>query len=219
MCFQRFVLQALVQYPEVCFHLLFVSEYFHHFLSADHFFRIAVHHSQCFLLRFEVFPAPFHNAFGTEEHQRDGNQRYRCQYRADKDHQAENTDNRQCTGQHIGQAVGQCVTDAVDIVGVPAHDITVLMGVEVSDRQTFHLAEQFLTHPGHGALSYLIQQDIFDVSSRHSCQVDSCQEQQDAHQSLKVARQDVVVDNRAKHVRSGEVGRNADHDQHTDHNQ
>ena len=93
------------------------------------------------------------------------------------------------------------------------------MGIEVFDRQAFHLSEQFFAHPGYGALPDLIQQNIFDVSSRYPCQVNACQYQQDAYQSVEVSRQDVVIDNRPEHVRSGEIGCDAHNDQYTDYDQ
>ena len=153
----RLLFQIAVLHFKVGIYFLFMAEYFDDLLSAYHFFDITVQCTDRFLLCFEIFAASLYNFFCAEEHQRDSNQGYKRQDRTDIKHQAEDTDQRQSAGEHIGEAVGQGVADLVDIIRITAHQVAMLMGIEILDRQVFHLLKKVGTHPGDCSLADLVQ--------------------------------------------------------------
>ena len=81
-----------------------------------------------------------------KDHRGAGQKRQR---HAEQKHDDHGADQRQDAGEHGGQRLADDVGDIFRVIRHAAHDIAVGVGVQIRDRQTDDLCEQFLPHPPH----------------------------------------------------------------------
>ncbi len=134
-----------------------MAEYFDHFLTVDHFLDKAFAFADRALLFDKVFCRVSADLFGDEHHY--GNSRHHNErhIQAETQHYIKDGHDGHERGQKLGHRLRYKLSERVDIVGVIAHDIAVIMGVEVFDRQLLHTVKHLFAQ--------LIEESLRDIRS------------------------------------------------------
>ena len=194
-------------------------EHLLHLLACHHFLHKAVDASQTLLLLPEVFLS---SPAVVLDHQKHQHQKYHHNQRQP---QAQHTEHGHGSHQgqkalnHQGKAVVQRLLHRIHIVGKPAHQLPVGMGVKISQRKLLDMGEQILADFLHHLLGGVHHQLVIPVSGCGPCPVHERHENQHPGQTCRVPRQDVIVDHRLHQVGAQNIGAAADKHQHRHHQQ
>ena len=90
--------------------------------------------------------------FGNGDHQYHAQQKDERQIQTVIQHDKEHADNDNACANERGERLPYQLTERVDIVGVTAHNVAVLVGVKILDGQVLHFCKQCLTHLAQKAL-------------------------------------------------------------------
>ncbi len=113
---------------------LFVAENLHNFLSVHDLFHIAFFLSNDILLPEEMPCGIATDFFCDQEHQRNSCQHDKGQPCAKIDHDRKDRNYSYSGDQKLWKALGNHLTERIDVIGIVAHDITVIVGIKIANR-------------------------------------------------------------------------------------
>ena len=144
--------QRVVDLVKICFRLLLVAENLDDLLAVHQFLHEALGAAERLLLADEVARRVAADLPHNEEHEHDAEQDDERHPQAVVQHNAEDRDHGDRGNDELRHALGNHLAQRVDVVRVVAHDIAVVVRVEIADRQVLHAVEHFFTHLGERAL-------------------------------------------------------------------
>lgn len=133
--------EGVVDLVELLNGALLVAEDLDDLLAGHRLLNIALGFGDGLLLAQEEFGAAAADALGDDDHQNHAEHRNERQPDAEIEHNAEHGQHDRARLDEGGDGFGHELAQRVDIVGVEAHDIAVLVGVEVADGKILHAAE------------------------------------------------------------------------------
>ena len=139
--FFRFLEQGVVEGVKGSLALLFVAEHLDDLLTVHHLLDEALSPAQGGLLAEEIPGRAAADLFDEQRHQRHARQHHQRQPQAVVHHNAEDGQHRHRRHQQLGKTLGDHLPQGVDVVGVIAHDVAMVVGVEIADGQPLHAAE------------------------------------------------------------------------------
>ena len=139
---------------------LLVAEDLDDLLAGHRFLNEALGLGHGLLLAQEEPGAAAADALGDRDHQHDADGQHQRQPEAEIEHDGEHDQHDRARLDKGGNGLGDELAQRVDVVGVKAHDIAVLVSVEVADGEILHpaehllaeLVEKALRHVGHELL-------------------------------------------------------------------
>ena len=132
--------------------LFFMAEHLYHLLAVHHFLNVAFYPAQGLLLPEEIPGGAAAHFFRDKIHEHNANQNHQCQPQAVVDHDAENSKHRNRRDHQLGKALGNHLAQRIDIIGIMAHDIAVVVGIKIFDRKPLHFIKHLLPHFFQGSL-------------------------------------------------------------------
>ncbi len=145
--------EGVVDPVKVLLALLFVAENLDHLLAVHHLLNKAFGAAHGLLLTDEESGRAAADLAGNKNHHHNAHQQYQRHPDAEIQHDAHDAGN-DCSGLNDGgQGLGNKLAQGVDIIGVVAHDIAVLVGIEILDGQILHTVEHAAAHLAQKALS------------------------------------------------------------------
>ncbi|CCX38489.1 uncharacterized protein BN452_02363 [Clostridium sp. CAG:1013] len=144
--------QLVVDLVKLFLGFFLVAEHFDHFLAVHHFFHKAFRAADGLLLADKELGGLAADLFHHKDHGHHADHHHQSQPQAVIQHDGDHGDDSHSGDQQLGHALGDHLAEGVDIVGVVAHHVAVIVGVEILDRQILHAVEHALTHFGQGAL-------------------------------------------------------------------
>ena len=136
------IVQFVVDGVEIPLALLFMVEDLDHFLAGHHFFREPFDLSEFFLTRDKVAGGASADLLGDQHDREEAHQHDQRHPDAVVQHDEEDGEDRDRRDQQLRETLGDHLPQRIDIVGIVAHDIAVLMLVEVGDRKLLHIVEE-----------------------------------------------------------------------------
>ena len=124
--------------------LLLVVEDLDDLLAVHELLNDALGLGQALLLLDEVACGAAAHDLGDEEHRGHADQQHQRHPEAEVEHDEEHHQHHRAGLDEGGQGLGDQHAQCVDIVGVVAHDVAVLMGIKKADGQILHLVEGLL---------------------------------------------------------------------------
>ncbi len=115
-------------------------------LTGHHLLNVALGRGDRFLLSDEVPRASAAELRGDEEHHNDTENDEQGEGQREPYHNEEYDDNDGAGAEHRRYGLADKLAQGVHVVRVVAHNVAVLMRVEILDRQILHLVEQGLAH-------------------------------------------------------------------------
>ena len=145
------------------------------FLSGDHFFDIAVDDAQGLLLRRKTAGTLSTEAFNDRKHDDQHHDYDKRQLPRQYEHHDKGADNRNERGEQLGYRIRQTVSQRIDVVRVPGHDIAGRVSVVMFDSQRFHLVEHLISdlfqnpcgHSHHDEIIYVCRSCAAQVDNPH----------------------------------------------------
>ena len=152
-----------------------MAEYLDNLLSGYSLFNITVQGTKCSLLCTVILPAHASDLLYCLQHQRDHHNCDQCQPYIGIQHQAEGSDDTDQTGDHLYYSIIQHFPYCIHIIGETAHQIAVVIGIVISDRQLLHLLEQLITqfldrilgNTDHDLLLHILRQCSDQIYHKH----------------------------------------------------
>jgi broad specificity phosphatase PhoE len=129
-----------------------MTENLDHLLAVDHFLDKALFLTQSLLLPDKVPGRASADFLGNQQHDRHAGYHHQSQPYAVVDHNAEHGQRGNHRGQQLGKALRDHLTQGIDIVGVVAHNIAMVVLIKVFDGQPLHGIEHFLSKLFQGSL-------------------------------------------------------------------
>ncbi len=129
-----------------------MAKHLYYLLTGHGLFNISVYCTQGLLLLPEILPVPSGNGTTCKSHSRDGQNDQQRQDPVCIKHQDKGADNGYNTGKDLRQGIAQHLADYIQIVGEPAHDFAMGMGVMKPQGQPLNLMEQVLPDMVQGTL-------------------------------------------------------------------
>ena len=154
--------EGVVDLVELLDGALLVAEDLDDLLAGHRLLNIALGFGDGLLLAQEEFGAAAADALGDDDHQNHAEHRNERQPDAEIEHNAEHGQHDRARLDEGGDGFGHELAQRVDIVGVEAHDIAVLVGVEVADGKILHAAEHLLTELVEKALRHIGHELLVD---------------------------------------------------------
>ena len=153
---ERIFVQLLVELSHLLTAGVLVVEDLHDLEAAENLLRVAVYIADRGLLLEEVFAAVPHHKPAHHHHEHGDDQHDERQRQAEVQHDRKGKHQRNDGGYHHGQALRYELPERVYVVRVDAHDVAVIVRVEVADGQALHphkevvayLLERLLSHDG-----------------------------------------------------------------------
>ena len=215
--------QGIVHPVEARLGLFLVAEYLNHLLAVDHLFDIAVQITQLHLLLDEVAAAAAGQEAGHTEHDEDAHNHHSGKQQIGGQHAHEGDQNHHGGVDHLGNALGEHLTQGVHVVGINAHHIAVGMGVKILDGQGLHVAEQIITDALLHALGNGDHDPVVGKSTQSAHNIQAGHHENDSQQAAEVRvvhgqqGRDIVVDQVAQEQGAGHGGHRADQNAQNDH--
>ena len=188
-------------------------------LALDHLLNIAVDVAQVPLLGHEVPAAAPAHGHDDQEHQAQREHGHQKQQRAEIEHHSHHAHKGQAVGDQIHQAVVEDLVDRLDIVGIPAHQLAVGMGVKVAEGKTLHFGEQVLPDGVGGLLGDVDHNAGIGEAEQGSADIDAGHDRQLFGQERKIAGNDTVVDEGAEHIGAADRTHGVHQQAHRHHRQ
>ena len=155
-----------------------MAEYLDHLLPINHFFNIAVDPTDFLLLLLEVSAALAADSGNDEQHQDQGHDDQNGQLPAVIEHHDEYADNRNGGGNKLGDCVAQHFPDGVCIVGIPAHEISVCVGIEEPDGQMLHFGEHIRPDSEQGPGGNAQHDTLIEIGAESADQINAPHQEQ-----------------------------------------
>ncbi len=180
------ITQFVIDCFEILDGLLFVCEDLDHPLALHHFLDESVHCTQLFLL----FPEKPAGAGGDEaagiEHDTAHDHRHQRQLPVHDKHRHQHKHNLCAAGEHLGSRLGNQLPQGISVIGVNRHDVTVGVGIEVGNRQCFHMPEQPFTDIVESTQGNVDHQPVPDPGGQNTRQVNPCHSGNGLEQSAEI---------------------------------
>ena len=133
--------EGVVEPVEVGAGLGLVTEHLDHLLAVHELLHEALHLTQGLLLPLEEGGGLATNGAGEFHHHQRAQENHQAQPEAVVEHDHQHGQNGDEHGQQLREALGYHLAQGVDVVGVVAHDIAVVVGVKVAQGQVLHAVE------------------------------------------------------------------------------
>ena len=145
-CFSGFFKKNIVVAVKVCFAFFLMTENFDNLLSIHHFFYKAFHFSQGVLLFHKKLCRTASYFLDQHSHYHYSQDDHQGQPEAVIHHDPEDSQYSNTGDQKLGKALGDHLTEGVDIVGIIAHNIPVIIGIKVFNGKTLHFSKHLFPH-------------------------------------------------------------------------
>ena len=197
-----------------------VVEHLYHLLAVDHFFHKAVQRAQGGLLGHEI-PGGFRaDLLGDQHHHHHKGQGENRQINVQQNHVHQHRHHRNGRGNQLRYGGTDEVAQGFSVVGVPAHNVAVGMGVKVLDGQRLHVREHLVPQLLQRALRNGHHQEIVQPGAHDARRVNQRHLEHRPHQSVQrrvlLAGQggDVIVDQRLQKQAGPNAGLGGNHNAH-----
>ena len=144
--------EVVVDLVEVGHGLLLVAEDLDDLLAVHHLLHEALRAAQGLLLANEVPGGAAAHLPHHQDHHKGAQQHHQGHPQAVVEHDAQDRQRHHSGDHQLGEALGDHLAQGVDVVGVVAHDIAVVMGIEVADGEVLHAVEHLFPEFGQGTL-------------------------------------------------------------------
>lgn len=200
------------------FHVLFfVIKNLLNFLPCYHFLCKSVDRCQIFLLPVKIRFAPLPVPFDKPEHDQK-------EYDHDKSHpHIQHKKHNYSAGQsqraldHHRKAVVERLLYRIYVVGKPAHQFSVSIGVKIFQRQSLHMGERVPPDIPRHLLGCLYHQPVISECRQRSAQIHDAHTRQRKNQPLDISRKNKIIDHRFEKISSRNTDTGADQDKDSDH--
>ncbi len=142
----------------------FVTEDLDNLLTVNHFLNVAVQIGKGFLLCHKVAAAFLHNNFGKLHNEEKHYQHHYCQPDTDVQHAEEHRGYGKGGRNKLCHGLGNHLTKGIRIVGVKTHDVTVGVGVKITDGQFLHFFKHLITDGFQSALGCGYHLSVIKIS-------------------------------------------------------
>ena len=191
-------------------------EDFFHLLSGHHLLDESVDLSQVFLLFGEILLAQLSVVPDIERHQKQEEKDDRREpYIQDQQHH-DRSSHRDETLDQQREAVVQCLGDRIHIVGEPAHQLPVGVGVEIFQRKLLYMGKQIGADLLHHRLGSVDHQLVVPEARQRSCSVHHSHKDNHPDQAGDILLQHISIDHRLQQIRSVNIGQSAHCHKHGD---
>ncbi len=215
--------QLLVAPGELLAGFVLVVEDLDDLLAVDRLLDERVDRAEGLLLANEEHAAAGHHGANQHDEQHGEQDGERGEGDGEPQHREEGRDHRDARGEHLRERLRDRLAQGVGVVGVQAHGVAVLMGVEIADGQGLLVGEHLVADGLEGALLDGDDEPVPQPGAQRADQVQATHEHEGAHErppvraGLADQRQDVGVDERLQEQGGARLGRGADQDaQHDD---
>ena len=189
-------------------------------LALDHLLDIAVDIADSLLLGGEVPAAAAADGFDHQQHHRQHQKRYSSEDGAEDDHHCHGAEERQRAGNEACKAVVQRLGHCFNIVGIPAHQLAVGMGIEEFQGEALHFVKQVRPELCHGILRHMDHDAGVAIGAQGAHSVHAAHDCQHFRKPRKIAGENIIVDEGLNEVRARHGAGGADEQQHHhDHQQ
>ena len=144
-CTLRHMEQFFINAVEVLFRLLFMTEYFYDFLAVHELFDKTFRLSHLFLLADKISGGTAADFFRHKRHECDSDNHYQKQPDTVIKHDTHYCSYRNQRDQKLRYTLRNQLSQGINIVGIIAHDIAMVMRVKIFNRQILHAVEHLLT--------------------------------------------------------------------------
>ena len=170
-CIVGTVSECFVNCTEFCNALLFMAEYFYHFLPFQHFFNITVYFPDITLL-FHKVSTGMHTQFAGYFHHHKHHQK--CQY-SEGNIQRYHTDkgNHYSNGgvDQLRNTLADQLSQGIYVVGIYRHNIPVGMGIKILNRQGLHMGKDINTQFFQYPLRYINHNAVIHIGAQNAEQI------------------------------------------------
>ena len=174
---------------------------FDHPLTGNRLFDDPIERTQCRLLFTKTHPRPFGNpAHQHQHHKGQCHQADQGQIRVDPEHHGADPDQAQDAGDQLGGTLGEHHIDILDVIGQPAHQVAVGMGVKKAQRKCLQMGKEIITQITHRALRHTGHHISLDPGQQRVERVDPNHQRANAGQPRQIAGQDIAVDRQSHQV-------------------
>ena len=140
--------KLVVQMVKILHGLVFMVENLDHLLPVHGFLNVALFGGERFLLADKEFCRSAAQFAGHQKHDNDAGNDNERQPNAIPKHDEEDADNNGDAPDERWQRLPDKLAERIDIVGIVAHDIAVLMRIEIANGKILHAVEHSLAHFG-----------------------------------------------------------------------
>ena len=147
--------ESVVEPVEVLDALLLVAEDLDDLLTRHHLLNEALGGGDRLLLADEVFRAAAADLLRDRDHGDDAEHEHQRQPKAEVEHDGEHHEHDRAGLNERGQRLRDELAERVDVVRVVAHDVAVLVAVEIADGQLLHPTEHFAAQLMQEALRHI----------------------------------------------------------------
>jgi len=154
--------EGVVEFVKFLDGALLVAENLDDLLAGHRFLNEALGLGDGLLLAQEELGAAAADALGDRNHQNDAEDQHERQPEAEVEHDGKYCQHDRTRLEKGGNGLGDKLAQRVDIVGVKAHDIAVLMRVKVANGKILHAAEHLLTELIKKALCHIGHELLVD---------------------------------------------------------
>ncbi|MPN05009.1 hypothetical protein SDC9_152258 [bioreactor metagenome] len=179
-------------------------------MALSHLLDIAVHRADGFLLGGKAFAAPPADAPHRRQHHRQHGEGDAREQGADIKHHGKRSEKGGCGGNQGGEGVVDGLAHIVDVVGKAAHQLAVGVGVEILQGQGLQLCKQVPPKGRHGALGNPNHHPGIGKAQSRAEKIDSPHHGQHFCKTGKIARENIVVDQRAHQIGPAHAARRAE---------
>ena len=185
---------GIVQPGKACLGRCLVVKDLDDLLALDHLLDIAVHRADGLLLGGKVPAAAAADGLDHQQHH--------CQHGKGDGRQDGTEDDHHHDCAHKGQGAGNEACEAVvqsfghrfDIVGIPAHQLTVGVSIEEFQGQLLHFVEQVRPELCHGVLGHMDHDPRITVGAHRPHNVDPRHDTEHFGKADKIAGEDIIID-------------------------
>ena len=161
-----------------------MTEHLNDLLTVHHFLNVALGTAQRLLLAYKIFGGAAADPAHHKHHTHHAQHHHGGQPDAVIQHDAEHRYHRYGGDQQLRKALADHLAQRVDIVGIIAHDIAMIVGIEIADGKVLHAVEHLLAHFFQRAL----RDDGHELSIYNTrCQAEDIKHRQQRHQSQNAA--------------------------------
>ena len=197
-----------------------MAENLDHLLAGHRFLDVAVQRSQSRLLRLVEAAAAHGDGTRREHHQRHRRHRDQGQPHVGVHHQAEGADHVDGAGNDLHHRVVQHLSHRVHVVGEPAHDIAVVVGIVKPHRQLLDPGKQVVSQAENGPLGNADHDPGLKILGGDPHRIDGRHPKERGKQLFRAAlRRGQAVNDGAEHIRTCQGGKGGEDNAEKHHRQ
>ena len=164
----------------------FMAKDFNHLLSIHHLFDKTIHAPQHLLLYHEMLSAISCRILCRHKHDSYHYERYTGQRQTKCHHTDKHADNGNGTVNHVRDTLANHLTEGINVIGIYRHDISMGMGIKVTDGKLFHMGKEFITKASLCSLGYHNHNSCLRITGHHANQVKTCHFSNCSNQRCKI---------------------------------